>query len=266
MSDAFSRIQLLIGAEGLAALQASTVAVFGLGGVGSSAAEALARSGVGGFVLVDNASVGPTNINRQIIATRSTVGRPKVEVMRDRILDINPEARVAAHRDCFDPGSAERFLRPSLSYVVDAIDTVSAKIELVLGARALAIPIVSAMGAGNKLDPTRLEVADIYETSVCPLARVMRKELKRLGVDRLTVIYSREKPLESDEAGAPCRHESICPKKVCPCEGRRAVPGSISFVPTAAGLFAASVVVRTLIGASQLGISSPGISKTPSRT
>jgi tRNA threonylcarbamoyladenosine dehydratase len=247
MPDAFSRSGLLIGAEGLARLESSAVAVFGIGGVGSYAAEALARAGIGTFILVDNASVGPSNINRQIIAMRSTLGRPKVEVMRERILDINPSAKVEALNERFDPESAEGLLPPGLSYVVDALDTVSAKIQLVLRAKSLGIPIVSAMGAGNKLDPTRFEVADIYETEVCPLARVMRKELKRLGVGELQVVYSREVPLEPDEQGISCRHEGICPKKTCPCEGHRSVPGSLSFVPPVVGLIVASVVVRTLL-------------------
>ena len=250
MPDAFSRTALLIGSEGLARLEASTVAVFGLGGVGSYAAEALARAGVGGLVLIDNASIGPTNINRQIIAARSTVGRPKVEVMRERIFDINPAARVEALQETFGPDTAARLLRPGLSYAIDAIDTLSAKIDLALRANALGIPLVSAMGAGNKLDPTRIEVADIYETSVCPLARVMRRELKRLGLDHLTVVYSKEKPLGTAEAMDACRHEGICPKDDvdCPCEGYRAAPGSVSFVPPAFGLIAASVVVRGLVG------------------
>jgi len=263
MSEAFSRTELLIGAAGLARLEASSVAVFGLGGVGSYAAEALARAGVGGFVLVDNALVGPTNINRQIIATRSTVGRPKVAVMRERILDINPDARILTLQETFSPDAAPRLVGAGLSYIVDAIDTLSAKIALVLRARELGIPIVSAMGAGNKLDPSRVESADIYKTEVCPLARVMRKELKRLGVEGLTVVYSKETPILSEEAGVGCRHEGICPKKgeVCPCEGYRTVPGSISFVPAVFGLVAASVVVRALISPTQ-----SGISKTPSNT
>jgi tRNA threonylcarbamoyladenosine dehydratase len=247
--DSFSRTGLLVGAEGLARLASSTVAILGLGGVGSYAAEALARAGVGGFVLVDKASVGASNINRQIIATRSTVGRPKVEVMRERILDINPAARIEIFPACFASDTAERLLRPGLSYIVDAIDTLSAKIELVLRAKALGIPIVSAMGAGNKLDPTLIEVADIFRTSVCPLARVMRKELGRLGVEALTVVYSKEVPLEPKEPAKDCRHEGICPKddEDCPCEGYRAVPGSIAFVPSVFGLVAASVVVRALL-------------------
>jgi len=249
MLDAFSRTELLIGAEGLARLQASTVAVIGLGGVGGWAAEALARAGVGGFFLVDDDSVCLTNINRQVIALRSTVGRPKVEVMAERILAINPDARVERHEERFGPDSAERLLRPGLAYVVDAIDTVSAKIELVVRAKALGIPIVSAMGAGNKLDPTRFEVADIAQTSVCPLARVMRRELKKRGVDSLTVVYSREPPLVADgteapetPGGAPGGSGAARADR-----GRRSVPGSISFVPPVAGLIAASVVVRDLV-------------------
>ena len=253
MAKEFSRTELVIGAEGLKALAASTVAVIGLGGVGSYAAESLARSGVGGFVLVDNASISASNINRQVIATQSTVGRPKVEVMRDRILDINPAARIEALQDTFGADAGDRLVRAGVSYIVDAIDTLSAKLELALLARARGIPIVSAMGAGNKLDPTRVEVADIYRTSVCPLARVMRRELKRLGVERLTVVYSRERPIAAAGTGGTaregCRHDGICPKQEadCPCEGFRAVPGSVSFVPPAFGLAAASVVVRAIV-------------------
>lgn len=237
----------MLGRESLETLARARVALIGLGGVGSYAAEALARSGVGHFILVDDDSVCLTNINRQVIALRSTVGRPKVEVERDRILDINPEAEVEIHADYFGPDSAERLLPPGLSYVVDAIDTVSAKIELVMRCKALGIPIISAMGTGNKLDPTRLEVADISETSVCPLARVMRKELRKRGVDSLKVIYSREEPIKVVEAENPCRQHCICPKKDRTCVGRRSVPGSVAFVPSVAGLIAASVIVRELI-------------------
>jgi tRNA A37 threonylcarbamoyladenosine dehydratase len=268
MSEAFSRTEILVGPRGMAALEASTVAVFGLGGVGSYAAEALARSGIGGFFLVDNAAIGPTNINRQIIATRGTVGRPKVEVMRERIFDINPAARVEALQETFEAETAGRFLGPGISFVIDAIDTISAKIALVLRAKSLGLPIVSAMGAGNKLDPTRVEVADIFETEVCPLARVLRRELRRLGVEGLEVVYSKEAPLEPGVAGLGCRHDGICVKRqeLCPCEGYRAVPGSVSFVPPAFGLAAASVVVRALARAPTPGPSQPGSSKTPSST
>jgi len=237
-----------LGAEGVAALAAAKVAIVGLGGVGSWAAEALARAGLGSFVLVDDDSVCLTNINRQVIATRQTVGVPKVRAMAERIRQINPEASVEEREEYFGPDSAERLVGPGLSYVVDAIDTVSAKILLVLRAQALGIPIISAMGTGNKLDPTRLEVADIYETSVCPLARVMRYELRRRGVEALRVIYSKERPIEVVEADNPCGPHCICPKKDRTCLGRRSIPGSVSFVPSAAGLIAASVVVRDLVG------------------
>lgn len=226
---------MLLGAEAMAALARARVAVIGLGGVGSWAAEALARSGVGGFVLVDDDSVCVTNINRQVIATRGSVGRPKAEAMAERIRAINPGAAVEAREEHFGADTAERLLEPGLSYVVDAIDTVSAKIELIVRSRALGLPIISAMGMGNKLDPTRIEVADIRKTSICPLARVMRKELRRRGIETLKVIYSREDPIEVEEAADPRR------------PGRKSAPGSVSFVPPAAGLIAASVVVRDLI-------------------
>jgi tRNA threonylcarbamoyladenosine dehydratase len=255
MLDSFSRTQLLIGDEALARLQASTVAVFGIGGVGSWTVEALARSGVGGFILVDDDAVCITNINRQIIALRDTVGRPKVEVMKERILAINPDARVEAFQEYYKAETAGHFFAsgedgsgPSISYIVDAIDTVSSKIDLVLRAQAAGIPIMSAMGAGNKLDPTRFEVADIYKTSVCPLARVMRYELRRRGVKHLKVVYSKETPRKIDEATNPCRLGCVCPKKDRTCLGRRSVPASISFVPPAAGLIIASEVVKDLIG------------------
>jgi len=247
MLDSFSRIELLIGAEGLARLEASTVAVIGIGGVGSYAAEALARSGIGGLVLVDDDCVCVTNINRQAVALRSTVGKPKVDVMRERVLDINPSIRVEALRLYYGADSAEGILRPGLSYIVDAIDTVSSKIDLIVRAKAAGIPIVSAMGAGNKLDPTRLEVADISATSICPLARVMRRELRKRGIDSLKVVYSREPPLEVNEAANPCRLECVCPGKGRTCASRRSVPGSVPFVPPVAGFIIAAEVVRDLL-------------------
>lgn len=246
MLDSFSRTELLLGPEAMARLEAATVAVFGIGGVGSYAAEALARSGVGGFVLVDDDCVCLTNINRQIIALRSTIGKPKVVAMRDRILDINPAARVEIFEAYYDAASAPRMLRPGLSYVVDAIDTVTSKIDLIMRSKELGIPIVSAMGAGNKLDPTRLELSDIYKTSVCPLARVMRRELKKRGLRSLAVVYSREEPIKVDEAENPCRSGCVCPKKDRSCVGRRSVPGSTAFVPSAAGLIIASKIVRDI--------------------
>jgi tRNA A37 threonylcarbamoyladenosine dehydratase len=240
--DAFSRTELLIGPEALARLQASRVAIFGLGGVGSWATEALARAGVGSFLLVDDDSVCVTNINRQLIALWSTVGRPKVEVMRERILAINPEARVDAFQERYEAETGGRFFGAGsageISYVIDAIDSVSSKIDLILRAQAAGIPIMSAMGAGNKLDPTRFEVADIYETSVCPLARVMRHELRRRGVKRLKVVYSREEPLKADAAASEGPEPG----------SRRSVPASISFVPPVAGFIIAAEVVKDLIG------------------
>jgi tRNA A37 threonylcarbamoyladenosine dehydratase len=247
MLDAFSRSELLLGREAMDRLAAATVAVFGIGGVGSWAAEALARSGVGGFRLVDDDAVCLTNINRQLIALRSTVGRPKVEVMKERILAINPEARVEALQSFYAESNAALFFAPGLSYVVDAIDTVSSKIDLIVRAQGLGIPIMSAMGAGNKLDPTRLEVADIYATSVCPLARVMRRELRKRGVAALKVVYSREEPIKVVEADNPCRQHCICPKKDRTCAGRRSVPGSVATVPPVAGFIIASEVVKDIV-------------------
>lgn len=248
MLDAFSRTELILGAEAMDTLASSTVAIFGIGGVGSYAAEALARAGIGSFVLVDDDCVCLTNINRQIIALRSTIGRPKVEVMRDRILDINPRASVVVFQEFYNAESAPRLLPEGLSYVVDCIDTVSSKLDLILRCRQLGVPIVSSMGTGNKLDPTRLELADISKTSVCPLARVMRQELRKRGVRRLQVLYSREPPIKVREADNPCRTGCVCPKKDRTCVARRSVPGSVSFVPPAAGLILASKVVRDLIG------------------
>ncbi len=260
MLDAFSRTELLLGREAMEKLAAAKVAIFGIGGVGAYAAEGLARSGVGAFILVDDDSVCLTNINRQIIALRSTVGKPKVEVMKARILDINPEAKVEIFQEYCGPESAPRLLGQDLagcagvpgglgiSYIVDAIDTVSAKLDLIERAKAMGVPIISCMGAGNKLDPTRLEVADIYETSVCPLARVMRTELRKRGIAALEVVYSKEIPIKVNEAENPCRTGCICPKKDRTCLGRRSVPGSVSFVPSVAGLIIASRVVRNLVG------------------
>ena len=244
--DAFSRTALLIGAEGLERLARARVAVFGLGGVGGWAAEALARSGVGALDLVDDDRIAPSNVNRQIFALTSTVGQYKADAARARILDINPEAQVRAVKVFFGLQTAGEFDFSQYDYVVDSIDTVTRKIQLIQQAQAVGTPIISSMGTGNKLDPTMLQVADIYETSVCPLARIMRKELRRRGVKALKVVYSREEPIvpcgevpqedEPERDGAP---------------SRRATPGSCSFVPPAAGLIIAGEVVRDLIGISQ---------------
>ena len=249
MLDEFSRTELLLGKPAMDHLHQCKVAVFGLGGVGSYTAEALARTGIGHFVLIDDDKVCLTNINRQLLATHSTVGRYKVDVMRERILDINPAATVEMHQVFFLPETAQDLLSSDLDYLVDAIDTISAKIELVLRAGILGIPIISCMGAGNKLDPTRFQIDDIYRTSVDPLCKVMRKELKKRGVPALKVVYSTEEPLPASEtAPASCRNACVCPPgTVRKCTQRRRIPGSISFVPSVAGLIMAGEVIRDLV-------------------
>ena len=237
MDDIFARTRLLLGDEGLARLSASRVAVFGLGGVGGFAVEALARSGVGALDLVDSDTVDSTNLNRQIIATLPAVGRPKVEVAAERVASINPACTVRAHRCFFLPETTGTFDFAAYDYVIDAVDTVSAKIALVEAARAAGIPIISSMGAGNKLDPTAFRVADIFETSVDPLARVMRRELRRRGIDGLKVVYSTESP----------RPPAAIPEAVK--DGSRPAPGSVAFVPSVAGLILGGEVVRDLAGA-----------------
>ncbi|NLW02289.1 MAG: tRNA threonylcarbamoyladenosine dehydratase [Clostridiaceae bacterium] len=234
MMHEFSRAELLIGKEALARLRRCKVAVFGIGGVGSFAAEALARAGIGRFVLVDNDVVCLTNINRQLIATRKTLGRPKVEVMKERIREINPEAEVTIYQAFYLPGSSPELIQDDYDYIVDAVDTVTAKIDLAVQAKKRGIPIISAMGAGNKMDPTRFRVADIYSTTVDPLAKVMRKELRNRGIDSLKVVYSTELPIK------PLKSDEEVPKKQ--------TPGSISFVPPVAGLIIAGEVIRDLIG------------------
>lgn len=233
MSETFVRTKLLLGEEGIENLKHSKIAIFGVGGVGGYVAEALARSGVGAFVLVDRDVVSVSNINRQIIATTKTVGMPKTQAMKERILEINPQAQVEI-RDCFFlPENANEFAFSEYSYIVDAVDTVTAKIELVIQAKKAQVPIISSMGAGNKLDPTRFEVADVYKTSVCPLARVMRRELKKRGVESLKVVYSKE--------------EAMMPKEILSDESKRVIPGSVAFVPSVAGLIIAGEVVKDLI-------------------
>lgn len=234
MTEAFSRTKLLLGEDGLANLAKARVAVFGIGGVGSFAAEALCRAGIGHFLLVDSDTIDVSNINRQIHATTRTVGQKKTDVMRARMLEINPAADVRAKCEFYEPNRAEAFFTEPLDYIVDAVDTVTAKISLVVEAEKRSIPIISAMGAGNKLDPTRFEVADIYKTSVCPLAKVMRKELKKRGIPRLKVVYSKEPPISPDVTETE--------------DTRHQTPGSVSFVPSAAGLILAGEVVRDLLG------------------
>lgn len=250
MVHEFSRTELLIGASGVRNLSQRKVAIFGIGGVGSFAVEALARSGVGNLVLVDHDTICVTNINRQIHATHRTVGRPKVEVMKERILDINPRANVTAIQGFYLPESAHEFMIDDVDYIVDAIDTVTAKIDLVVRAKAHPIPIICAMGAGNKLDPSRFEVTDLFKTSVCPLAKVMRKELRQRGIQDLKVVYSREQPVGHHQPAEEDCLEHIIHSSEAGGESsmRRHTPGSIAFVPSVAGLLIAAEVVKDLLG------------------
>lgn len=248
MLNQFSRTELLIGKAGVEKLNKAKVAIFGIGGVGSFVLEGLVRAGIGNFILVDDDKICLTNLNRQIIATRKTVGRPKVEVAKERVLDINPSAKVEIFQEFFMPDSKE-ILDDTISYIVDTVDTVTAKIELVLRAKKLGIPIISSMGTGNKLDPTQFEVADIYKTSVCPLAKVMRKELRARGIENLKVVYSKEEPIKLDNnMESSCKTNCICPPDTKrKCAVRNQVPGSISFVPSVAGLIIAGEVIKDII-------------------
>lgn len=245
MEEQFCRTELLLGSRAMGRLAQSRVAVFGIGGVGGYVVEALVRSGIGAIDLIDHDRVSLSNLNRQIIATRETVGKNKVEIMRERILSIHPDCKVTAHQCFYLPETAEQFHFSEYSYVVDAIDTVTGKIQLILQAQEAGIPVISCMGTGNKLNPMELKVADLYETTVCPLAKVMRKELKRRGVKQLKVVYSPEKPI-------PVRGA----KEILPENGQKTedsairqkpVPGSVSFVPSVAGLILASEVMKDLI-------------------
>ncbi len=248
MLNQFSRTELLIGKEGLQKLKNAKVAIFGIGGVGSFVVEGLVRAGVGNFILIDDDKVCLTNLNRQIIATRKTVGKAKVDVAKERILDINPDANVETYQDFFMP-ETEGILDETVTYIVDAVDTVTAKIELVVRANNLNIPIISSMGTGNKLDPTKFEVTDIYKTTVCPLAKVMRKELRTRGISKLKVVYSKEEQIKPDETlECSCKTGCICPPGTKrKCKDRNQVPGSISFVPSVAGLIIAGEVVKDII-------------------
>ncbi len=250
MIDQFSRTELLIGKEGIARLQNAKVAVFGVGGVGGYAVEALVRSGVGSFVLVDDDRICLTNLNRQIIATRKTIGKYKVDVMKERILDINPKAHVETYQCFFLPENAQDFDFSQYSYVIDAVDTVTAKLEIITRAQQEGVPVISCMGAGNKLDPTQFQVADIYETTICPLARVMRRECRKRGIEHLKVVYSTEKAIRPlEDADISCRTNCVCPPGTArKCTERRDIPGSVSFVPSVAGLILAGEVIRDLAG------------------
>lgn len=241
MINEFSRTEMLLGKAAMKILADSRVAVFGLGGVGSYAVEALARAGVGHLVLVDHDNISLTNLNRQLHATHLTIGQSKAEVMQKRILDINPDAEVEVHQTFYSSDCAEELVRSDYDYIIDAIDTISSKLDLAVNARSKGIPIISSMGTGNKLDPSRLEIADIYSTSVCPLAKVMRRELRKRGVEALQVVYSQEEPL------VPITIEdSDYPPDDIPA-AHRSLPGSVSFVPPVAGLLMAGQVIRDLV-------------------
>lgn len=249
MLTQFSRTELLLGKEGMERLKNARVAVFGVGGVGGYVCEALVRSGVGSFDLIDDDKVCLTNLNRQIIATRSTVGKYKVDVMKERMLDINPDVQVETYKCFFLPENADDFPFAEYDYVVDAVDTVTAKIELVMKCQSMGVPIISSMGAGNKLDASAFQVADIYKTKMCPLAKVMRRELKKRGIKKLKVVYSEEKPTRPiEDMAISCRTHCICPPGAAhKCTERRDIPGSVAFVPSVAGLIVAGEVVKDLV-------------------
>ncbi len=242
MEEQFIRTQMLLGSEAMNRLHNSRVAIFGIGGVGGYAAEALARSGIGAFDLIDMDTVSISNINRQIIAAMSTVGRYKTEVMRDRILDINPQADVVVHNCFYLPENEQEFNFNQYDYIVDAVDTVTAKISIICKAKKLQIPVISSMGAGNKMDAAAFQAGDISNTSVCPLARVMRRELKKRGIDSLKVVYSEEKPMKPMEEFMEDGSDTGM------LSNRRSTPGSVSFVPPVAGLILAGEVVKDIIG------------------
>ena len=235
MEKKFSRTEMLIGNDGMEKLKNATVAVFGLGGVGSFVCEGLARSGVGNFILIDYDKTDETNINRQLIATEKTVGKYKVDLMKERILDINPDANVETYKEFYLADSEIDIITENLSYAVDCVDTIMAKIAIICSCDAINVPVISSMGTGNKLDPTMLEVADIYETSVCPLARIMKKDLRKRNVEKLKVVYSKENPINTND------HAINQDKKY-------KVKGSVSFVPSVAGLIIAGEVIKDIAG------------------
>ena len=249
MLNQFARTELLIGKEGIQKLHDAKVAIFGIGGVGSFAVEGLVRAGVEHFVLIDDDKVCLTNLNRQIIATRKTIGKYKVDVAKERILEINPNATVETYQEFFMPDSEVKIITEDLDYVLDCVDTVTAKIEIIMQCKKLNIPVISACGTGNKLDPSRFEITDIYKTSICPLAKVMRKELRKREINSLKVLYSKEEPIKIDEySNSSCKTNCICPPGTQrKCTVRNQVPGSISFVPSVAGLMIAGEVVKDLI-------------------
>ena len=235
MDEKFSRTEMLIGNDGMKRLKNSKVAVFGLGGVGSYVCEGLARSGVGSFVLVDFDKIDESNINRQLIATVNTIGQCKTDLMKERILEINPDASVETYKEFYLADSEADIITDDLSYAVDCVDTIMAKIAIVCSCKELGVPVISSMGTGNKLDPTMLEVADIYDTTVCPLARIMKKDLRKRNIDKLKVVYSQEHPINTND---------------CPINQNRKfkVKGSVSFVPSVAGLIIAGEVIKDIVG------------------
>lgn len=241
MQEQFLRTRLLLGDDGMEKLFGAHVAVFGIGGVGGYATEALVRSGVGKIDIFDSDTVSVTNLNRQIIATAETIGRYKVDVMKERALLINPNVIVNAYNCFYMPDNADEYDFSKYSYIVDAIDTVTGKIEIIMRANAAGVPVISCMGAGNKLEASQLEAADIYETTMCPLARTMRRELKKRGIERLKVVYSKEKPVRpAVDAAMPAEEQADA--------ARRDIPGSTAFVPAVAGMIAAGEVIRDLTG------------------
>ena len=250
MLNQFSRTQLLLGEGGIKKLQDSRVIVFGIGGVGGYVVEGLVRAGLGAIDLVDDDKVCLTNVNRQLIATRRTVGKYKVDVTKERILDINPHVSVTVHKCFFLPETADQFDFSQYDYVVDCVDTVTAKVEIIMRAKKAGVPVISCMGAGNKLDPSKLQVADIYKTTMDPLAKVMRHEMRRRRVKKLKVVYSTEKPTRPlEDMSISCRTNCICPPGTArKCTDRRDIPGSSPFVPPAAGLLIASEICRDLTG------------------
>ena len=250
MLNQFSRTQLLLGESAMQELANKRVAVFGIGGVGGYACEALVRSGIGAFDLIDDDKVCLTNLNRQIIATRKTVGKYKTEVMKERMLEINPNVDVRIHNCFFLPENADKFPFDEYDYIIDAVDTVTAKISIIMKANELGIPVISSMGAGNKLDPTAFRVADIYKTRVCTLAKVMRRELKKRGVKKLKVVYSEEQPTRPiEDMSISCRTNCICPPGAeHKCTERRDIPGSVAFVPSVVGLIIAGEVIKDIAG------------------
>lgn len=250
MLDQFSRTELLIGKEGIEKLKNARVAVFGLGGVGGHCVEALVRSGVGKIDLIDDDKICITNLNRQLFATRKTVGKNKVEVAEERLKDINPAVEIVKHQTFYTPETAEEFDFSQYDYVIDAIDTVVGKLSLIEKAKEYNIPIICAMGAGNKMDPTKFEVADISKTSVCPLAKVIRQELKKRRIKKVKVVYSKEIPIKPDNSTAnTCKHNCVCPPgTVRKCTVKHQIPGSNAFVPPVVGLIIAGEVIKDIIG------------------